>query len=356
MTDRLTQLQICLDQLSDMFFASLSYVDQNHIAVRLTEGDEMLPDPDHNPPSEADFKANLVELTSDIILKTKQILTIIDTLPGVGVSKEEQLERIESLSGELRELEKQKEATLKRKEQLSELVDEMIIQVSDGIAMITWNALNPTNPTTTIITVQYTTGFPVDQISSSPFLHRRVFSSKNGHHRSKIGFSMQITSSWPCAQLGSAFSVAIRKHLFLTLYIWKTDSIALNRLLAAEVEYLLAGRNSKLIQFSPSQDELPKIDTGITSNKLNLNSACFTTVRVDNDKSPIWSQVSLTKTVRTQAAEARPIQSELINSPRAIGLTMVATSVRFLLEPELMVFVKATVKLRKNSVGVISEI
>ncbi|KAG7763930.1 hypothetical protein KL946_003370 [Ogataea haglerorum] len=134
MTDRLTQLQICLDQLSDMFFASLSYVDQNHVAVRLTEEDEMLPDPDHNPPSEAEFKANLTELTSDIILKTKQILTIIDTLPGVGVSKEEQLKRIESLSQELAEVEKLKIQTLERKEKLGSIADDLIVHVSEGIA------------------------------------------------------------------------------------------------------------------------------------------------------------------------------------------------------------------------------
>ncbi|KAG7880057.1 hypothetical protein KL905_001550 [Ogataea polymorpha] len=134
MTDRLTQLQICLDQLSDMFFASLSYVDQNHAAVRLTEGDEMLPDPDHNPPSETEFKANLRELTSDIILKTKQILTIIDTLPGVGVSKDEQLKRIENLSQELAEVERLKTQTLRRKEELGSIVDDLIVQASEGIA------------------------------------------------------------------------------------------------------------------------------------------------------------------------------------------------------------------------------
>ncbi|QPG76243.1 hypothetical protein FOA43_003629 [Brettanomyces nanus] len=135
MTDRLTQLQICLDQLTDMFFASLTYVDQNHDSVKLNESDLKMVNPDYHPASQLDFQSSLQELSRDIILKTRQILTIIDTLPGVGVSKEEQLAKIQLLSRELEEVELQKKKVILKKDDLMKVVDKLILLVSDGIAM-----------------------------------------------------------------------------------------------------------------------------------------------------------------------------------------------------------------------------
>ncbi|GMG20236.1 unnamed protein product [Ambrosiozyma monospora] len=118
----------------DMFFASLTYVDQSHDSVKLTESDPKQVDADHDPPSEFDFHSNLQELSTDIILKTKQILTIIDTLPGVGVSKDEQLKKIENLSKELETLEIRKKQAIVKKEKLTDFVNSLILQVSQGIA------------------------------------------------------------------------------------------------------------------------------------------------------------------------------------------------------------------------------
>lgn len=134
MADRLTQLQVCLDQLTDIFFASLTYVDQNHDSVKLDESDPKLMDPEYHPPSDYDFQSNLQELSRDIILKTRQILTIIDTLPGVGVSKEEQLAKIQSLSKELEEVELQKKQAILKKDDLLKVVDKLTLLVSEGIA------------------------------------------------------------------------------------------------------------------------------------------------------------------------------------------------------------------------------
>ncbi|ODV83335.1 hypothetical protein CANARDRAFT_30105 [[Candida] arabinofermentans NRRL YB-2248] len=117
-----------------MFFASLAYVDQNHQALVLSPTDKKVEDPDHHPPSAYDFQESLKELTTDIILKTRQILTIIDTLPGVGVSKEEQLLKIENLTRELDELELKKKKTILKKENLVDFVNELILHVSNGIA------------------------------------------------------------------------------------------------------------------------------------------------------------------------------------------------------------------------------
>ncbi|GME67170.1 unnamed protein product [[Candida] boidinii] len=134
MTDRLTQLQICLDQLLDMFHASLTYVDQNHDVIPLHPSDPKQKDPDYDPPSEKVFTDNLNELTSDIILKTKQILTIIDTLPGIGVSEKEQMEKISQLQKELEVTELEKKEAILKKDRLQQWVDELIIMISQGIA------------------------------------------------------------------------------------------------------------------------------------------------------------------------------------------------------------------------------
>ncbi|TID19805.1 hypothetical protein CANINC_003688 [Pichia inconspicua] len=134
MTDRLTQLQLSLDQLTDILFSSLSYIDQNHDSVPLNPLDPKIADPNHNPPSEYDFHSSQQELCTDIILKTRQILTIIDTLPGVGVTKKVQLETIQDLRKELLLAEKEKEDAIKRKDDLLEFVNSLITEISDTIA------------------------------------------------------------------------------------------------------------------------------------------------------------------------------------------------------------------------------
>ncbi|CDK28573.1 unnamed protein product [Kuraishia capsulata CBS 1993] len=134
MADRLTQLQICLDQLTDMFSAALNYVDQHHDAIVLNAEDPKLVDQNHHPASNAEFTESINELASDIILKTRQILTIIDTLPGVGVTKKEQMDRILQLEKELYDVEMKKKKTIQTKDDLLEWVNELILQISRGIA------------------------------------------------------------------------------------------------------------------------------------------------------------------------------------------------------------------------------
>ncbi|EIF49880.1 srb7p [Brettanomyces bruxellensis AWRI1499] len=134
MADRLTQLQLCLDQLTDMFFASLTYIDQNHDSVKLNDTDPKVMDSDYHPASQLDFQSNLQELSRDIITKTKQILTIIETLPGVGMSKEEQLKKIQMLNKQLEEVELKKQETILKKQDLMRVVDKLTLLVSKGIA------------------------------------------------------------------------------------------------------------------------------------------------------------------------------------------------------------------------------
>lgn len=134
MTDRLTQLQLCMDQLIDILFSALSYVDQNHDTVPLNAADPKEIDPNRNPPTEFDFQSSQQELATDIILKTRQILTIIDTLPGVGVTKAEQLSTIKDLRNQLKNAEIEKSKAIDKKEKLVELVNSLILEVGDTIS------------------------------------------------------------------------------------------------------------------------------------------------------------------------------------------------------------------------------
>lgn len=134
MSDRLTQLQICLDQLVDQFSSSLHYVDAKHRSIAFSESEPLVTGDDYAPDSETEFRKSLEELTSDLIVKTRQILTIIDTLPGVNVSRSQQMGRIEQLLKQLDETMITKQEKIKRKNELQQLVDDLILDMSKAIA------------------------------------------------------------------------------------------------------------------------------------------------------------------------------------------------------------------------------
>ncbi|MCJ1355972.1 MAG: RNA polymerase II mediator complex subunit [Icmadophila ericetorum] len=123
MTDRLTQIQDCLDQLATQFYASLRYITNHHpnspSANNLSNPSQPpetpgqsnnnppLPghDPNHRPDTPTTFAAAQQELAHDLILKTKEIEVLVKSLPEVGESEREQMERIRELEGELRRVE-----------------------------------------------------------------------------------------------------------------------------------------------------------------------------------------------------------------------------------------------------------
>ncbi|BAO39835.1 RNA polymerase II mediator complex subunit [Kluyveromyces marxianus] len=133
MTDRLTQLQICLDQMMEQFCGAVNYIDKNHGFEPSNETEEQMSDPQAHVVEEKEFDKNIDELTTDIILKTRQIMALIDSLPGVDVSAQEQLHRIDSLQKQLVKMENEKIKAIKRKDALLEKVRFLIEDFTVGI-------------------------------------------------------------------------------------------------------------------------------------------------------------------------------------------------------------------------------
>ena len=136
MTDRLTQLQICLDQMMEQFCATLNYVDKNHDFTPIKEGEPKMVDKHATVAPPEEFSNTIDELSTDIILKTRQIIRLIDSLPGVDVSTEEQIHKIDVLQKELIKVEDQKIQAVNEKDKLLKDVSEMINLFVGGLSLI----------------------------------------------------------------------------------------------------------------------------------------------------------------------------------------------------------------------------
>ncbi|SCV02833.1 LAMI_0H03356g1_1 [Lachancea mirantina] len=134
MTDRLTQLQICLDQMVEQLCATLNYIDKNHDFEPSSINEERMTDPQATIAPSEEFSNVIDELSTDLILKTRQITKLIDSLPGVDVSAEEQMHRIDSLQSQLLKVENEKIEAVQEKEKLMGAVNSMISEFTVGIA------------------------------------------------------------------------------------------------------------------------------------------------------------------------------------------------------------------------------
>ena len=175
MADRLTQLQVCLDQLVAQFNATINYVNTNAEPGLLDENENsvlnlaalapvpgaqvqaptsnqspaQVEEPSSNKPSaansvsnhptaraqaEANFDNSLNELSTDIILKSRQLSMLIDSLPGIGVLPDHQLKIIEELAQELQSVEEQRTRKIEEKDKLLASVELVIMDVLRGIS------------------------------------------------------------------------------------------------------------------------------------------------------------------------------------------------------------------------------
>ncbi|KAL8642610.1 MAG: hypothetical protein Q9228_000703 [Teloschistes exilis] len=156
-TDRLTQLQDCLDQLALQFYASLRYLSTHHPASSFstpqiqnsqnptsqstTQADSTQPPygstdnnvtsssaaaappnildiaPEQRPDTPRTFAAAQQELAHDLILKVKQIEELVGTLPGLERNEEVQRERLKELEQELKMVEEDRRGAVGEREE-----------------------------------------------------------------------------------------------------------------------------------------------------------------------------------------------------------------------------------------------
>jgi mediator of RNA polymerase II transcription subunit 21 len=78
------------------------------------------------PDPPALFSASQSELARDLVLKTKQIEVLVASLPGIGVSEQDQKDRLLKLEGELLAAEEERKKSIVEKERLLEEFDTVV--------------------------------------------------------------------------------------------------------------------------------------------------------------------------------------------------------------------------------------
>ncbi|KAL7963268.1 mediator complex, subunit Med21 [Trichoderma compactum] len=131
MGDRLTQLQDAVDQFAQQLVASLHFVHMRHDLEPLGPKDKIR-EPKEQVPKEVDalpprdFRAGLVELARDLIVKEQQIEVLISTLPGLDNSEQDQERHIRDLEEDLKTAEAQRVEALKERDHILKQLDSTI--------------------------------------------------------------------------------------------------------------------------------------------------------------------------------------------------------------------------------------
>jgi mediator of RNA polymerase II transcription subunit 21 len=93
-------------------------------------------DPLVRPPDAARFRSDLGELARDLVVKSKQVELLIDSLPGAGFSEQDQMARVKQLEEELVAAENERQQVLVESAQLLGKCDDLILKVSSATSEI----------------------------------------------------------------------------------------------------------------------------------------------------------------------------------------------------------------------------
>ncbi|KAJ2720750.1 hypothetical protein GGI07_004431 [Coemansia sp. Benny D115] len=131
--DRVTQLQDSIDQVSQcqMLFSSLHYLHKKAGMVQVSPG---IPVTQQNEGADSvdEFSARTQEIANDICRQAKKIDALIESLPGVSVTEEEQ-ER------EFAELNEQNKAATRELEDANKRARALLAEISGALRTIADN-------------------------------------------------------------------------------------------------------------------------------------------------------------------------------------------------------------------------
>ncbi|KAH7328161.1 mediator complex, subunit Med21 [Stachybotrys elegans] len=132
MSDRLTQLQDAVDQLAQQFVACLHFVHMRHDLETLGPSDKIRDVKQEPSQKEVDslpadeFRAGMVELSRDLVVKEQEIELLIQSLPGLDNSEKDQERNIRELEEDLKAAEMQRQEALKERDQILSQLDAVI--------------------------------------------------------------------------------------------------------------------------------------------------------------------------------------------------------------------------------------
>ncbi|KAL7917486.1 CSE2 domain-containing protein [Trichoderma austrokoningii] len=131
MGDRLTQLQDAVDQFAQQLVAALHFIHVHHDLQTLGPKDKIR-EPKEQVPKEVDalppqdFRAGMLELSRDLIVREQQIEVLISTLPGLDNSQQDQERHIKDLEEDLKTAKTQRVEAMREKDNILTELDAII--------------------------------------------------------------------------------------------------------------------------------------------------------------------------------------------------------------------------------------
>jgi len=125
--DKITQVQLLVDKLSTHFFNSVGTIQRDAAPTSLGYSTQ-LPPPEPAPAGVV--KEQMQMFAREIVSHCKQIEELIDSLPGIEDTEEEQLRKLAELQSENEMLGKQILDKIEEAEQLNSKVGEALHQIA----------------------------------------------------------------------------------------------------------------------------------------------------------------------------------------------------------------------------------